>query len=74
MMESGLVTLEKARVLQYGKKRSSYMGRFKKGVRERMHLSGSPQTAFRPLNSSYNVSLASMGPPAGWVFNAFHRI
>ncbi len=35
MMESGLVTLEKARVLQYGKKRSSYMGR----LRQRLHLS-----------------------------------
>ena len=35
MMESGLVTLEKARVLQYGKKRSSYMDR----LRERLHLS-----------------------------------
>jgi PII-like signaling protein len=35
MMESGLVTLEKARVLQYGKKRSSYMER----LRERLHLS-----------------------------------
>jgi uncharacterized protein len=33
MMESGLVTLEKARVLQYGKKRSSYMER----LRERLH-------------------------------------
>ncbi len=45
MMESGLVTLEKARVLQYGKKRSSYMERLKKSVRERLHLddpSGKP--------------------------------
>jgi PII-like signaling protein len=29
MMESGLVTLEKARVLQYGRKRSSYLQRLK---------------------------------------------
>jgi PII-like signaling protein len=42
MMESGLVTLEKARVLQYGKKRSSYMERLKKSVREHMHLNEPP--------------------------------
>ncbi len=42
MMESGLVTLEKARVLQYGKKRSSYMERLKKSVREHLHLSEPP--------------------------------
>lgn len=34
MMESGLVTLERARVIQYGKKRSSYVER----LRERLHL------------------------------------
>ena len=44
MMESGLVTLEKARVLQYGKKRSSYMERLKKSVREHLHLSEPPGT------------------------------
>ena len=32
MMESGLVTLEKARVLQYGKKRSGYLERLKKSM------------------------------------------
>ncbi len=54
-MESGLVTLEKARVLQYGKKRSSYMERLKKSVREHLHLNEPPwQTAFRSLNSSHN--------------------
>jgi len=42
MMESGLVTLEKARVLQYGKKRSSYMERLKKSVHEHMHLNEPP--------------------------------
>ncbi len=42
MMESGLVTLEKARVLQYGKKRSSYMERLKKSVREHLHMSEPP--------------------------------
>ncbi len=42
MMESGLVTLEKARVLQYGKKRSTYMERLKKSVREHLHLSEPP--------------------------------
>ncbi len=38
MMESGLVTLEKARVLQYGKKRSGYMERLKKSLREHLHV------------------------------------
>jgi len=38
MMESGLVTLEKARVLQYGKKRSGYLERLKKTMREHLHL------------------------------------
>jgi PII-like signaling protein len=42
MMESGLVTLEKARVLQYGKKRSSYMERLKKSVHEHMHMKEPP--------------------------------
>ena len=42
MMESGLVTLEKARVLQYGKKRSSYMERLKKSVREHLHMNEPP--------------------------------
>jgi PII-like signaling protein len=40
MMESGLITLEKARVLQYGRKRSSYLERLKKSVYEHLHLSG----------------------------------
>ena len=38
MMESGLVTLEKARVLQYGKKRSGYLERLKKSMRNHLHL------------------------------------
>ena len=38
MMESGLVTLEKARVLQYGRKRSGYIERLKKSVRQHLHL------------------------------------
>ena len=38
MMESGLVTLEKARVLQYGKKRSGYLERLKKSTRGHLHL------------------------------------
>jgi len=37
MMESGLVTLEKARVLQYGRKRSSYLERIKESLRHRSH-------------------------------------
>ena len=38
MMESGLVTLEKARVLQYGKKRSGYLERLKNSMRGHLHL------------------------------------
>lgn len=38
IMESGLVTIEKARVIQYGRKRSSYLERLKKSVREHLHL------------------------------------
>jgi PII-like signaling protein len=38
MMESGLVTLEKARVIQYGRKRSGYLERLKKSVRDHLHL------------------------------------
>ena len=37
MMESGLVTLEKARVIQYGKKRSGYLERLKKSMRDHLH-------------------------------------
>ena len=36
MMESGLVTLERARVLQYGRKRSSYLERLKDSVLRRL--------------------------------------
>lgn len=39
IMESGLVTIEKARVIQYGRKRSSYLERLKKSVRDHLHLS-----------------------------------
>jgi len=38
MMESGLVTLERARVLQYGRKRSSYFKRLKESVLQHLHL------------------------------------
>ena len=38
MMESGLVTLERARVLQYGRKRSSYFNRLKQSVLHHLHL------------------------------------
>ncbi len=34
MMESGLVTLEKARVLQYGRKRSGYLKRLAESMRK----------------------------------------
>jgi uncharacterized protein len=37
MMESGLVTLEKARVLQYGRKRSGYLERLKMGMQHYLH-------------------------------------
>jgi PII-like signaling protein len=39
MMESGLVTIEKARVIQYGRKRLSHLERLKKSVIEHLHLS-----------------------------------
>jgi uncharacterized protein len=38
MMESGLVTLEKARVLRYGRKRSNYFERLKKSVLQHLHI------------------------------------
>jgi uncharacterized protein len=41
MMESGLVTLEKARVIQYGRKRSGYLERLKKSLRGHLHLTPS---------------------------------
>jgi uncharacterized protein len=41
MMESGLVTLEKARVLQYGRKRAGYLERLKKSVAARLRPNAS---------------------------------
>jgi uncharacterized protein len=38
MMESGLVTLERARVLQYGRKRSGYFQRLKESVLQHLHI------------------------------------
>ncbi len=38
MMESGLVTLEKARVLQYGRKRSVYIERLKESLLQHLHI------------------------------------
>ncbi len=38
MMESGLVTLEKARVLQYGRTRSDYLKRLKESVLQHLHI------------------------------------
>jgi uncharacterized protein len=38
MMESGLVTLERARVLQYGRKRSGYFTRLKESVLRHLHI------------------------------------
>jgi PII-like signaling protein len=37
MMESGLVTLERARVVQYGRKRSDYIERLKQSVLHHLH-------------------------------------
>jgi len=38
IMESGLVTIEKARVIKYAPTRSSYLDRLKKSVRDHLHL------------------------------------
>jgi uncharacterized protein len=38
MMESGLVTLERAQVLQYGRKRSSYFKRLVEAMLHRLHV------------------------------------
>ncbi len=38
IMESGLITLEKARVLQYGRKRSGYLERLKNSLQQHPHL------------------------------------
>ncbi len=38
MMESGLVTLEEARVLQYGRTRSDYFKRLKESVFQHLHI------------------------------------
>jgi uncharacterized protein len=54
MMESGLVTLEKARVLQYGRKRSGYLKRLKKSVYQRLHLD--PTSGHKGTNAT-NVLL-----------------
>lgn len=54
MMESGLVTLERARVLQYGRKRLGYFDRLRESVRQRFHLGGSPPRS--------NVASSTAGP------------
>jgi uncharacterized protein len=38
IMESGLVTIEKARVIQYGRTRSSYLERLTKSLRDHLGL------------------------------------
>ncbi|SRR5579871_306500 len=38
MMESGLVTMERARVLQYGRRRSGYWERLRKHALQHLHL------------------------------------
>ncbi len=42
MMESGLVTLERARVLQYGRRRSGYFARLKESLWQRLHVRRAP--------------------------------
>jgi len=42
MMESGLVTLERAQVLQYGRKRSGYLERLKESVLQHLHIHDKP--------------------------------
>jgi uncharacterized protein len=60
MMESGLVTLEKARVLQYGRKRSSYLERLKKSVMHHLHIEpGSEPGALGSPSRRETVPLAS---------------
>jgi uncharacterized protein len=51
MMESGLVTLEKARVLQYGRTRSSYLKRLTDSVRQGLHLRSAAQRAGAASNA-----------------------
>jgi uncharacterized protein len=42
MMESGLVTLERAQVLQYGRKRSSYFTRLVEAMLQHLHVHPKP--------------------------------
>lgn len=42
MMESGLVTLERAQVLQYGRKRSPYLERLKDSLLHHLHREPAP--------------------------------
>jgi PII-like signaling protein len=49
MMESGLVTLEKARVLQYGRKRSGYLERLKKSLHGHLHPTPADSKEKAPL-------------------------
>ena len=56
IMESGLVTIEKARVIQYGRKRSSYLERLKKSLRDHLHLS--PPMAKPSGPGAYLIRLA----------------
>jgi uncharacterized protein len=65
MMESGLVTLERARVLQYGGKRSGYLERLKESMRHRLHL----DVARRPDEA---LPAAGKEPGPGTVSNDIH--
>jgi uncharacterized protein len=55
MMESGLVTLERARVLQYGRKRSGYFKRLKESALQHLHVYEKPQrgeSGSKPVQAS----------------------
>jgi uncharacterized protein len=64
MMESGLVTLEKARVLQYGRKRSSYFKRLKESVLQHLHIGETSQAR----QSSAEPGQAHRAPPSHRVY------
>ena len=51
IMESGLVTIEKARVIQYGRTRSSYLERLTKSLRDHLHLSSPKAKPSGPARS-----------------------
>jgi PII-like signaling protein len=69
MMESGLVTLEKARVLQYGRKRSSYLERLKNSMRQHLHIDRRPEepASTPPVDDPRRAIPDGLAPPDGLV-------